>query len=197
MSKNEEDRIAKPKEDTTNNEDNKTKKKADSNVIPKTESTGSCPVSMTFYVIGFFLVCTYGVYVHDKEAFQTYTKQFSALESLVTFFDAVEKYSPFMEFLEDDDWANKVSIPGEKETGDEIQGQYIKDPSEKVFTKEELKKYDGSKGSPGIFLAILGQVFDVSNAPKFYGPEGGYGFFAGNVLFISRILDVLLVLFTI
>ena len=190
MSKNEEDKIDKPKEDATNNEDNKTKKKADK-VIPKTESTGSCPVSMTFYVIGFFLVCTYGVYVHDKEAFQNYTKQFSALESLVSFFDAVEKYSPFMEFLEDDDWANKVSIPSEKETGDEIQGQYIKDPSEKVFTKEELKKYDGSKGSPGIFLAILGQVFDVSNAPKFYGPEGGYGFFAGNVLFISRILDVL------
>ena len=55
MSKNEEDKIAKPKEDTTNNEDNKTKKKADSNVIPKTESTGSCPVSMTFMLLDFFL----------------------------------------------------------------------------------------------------------------------------------------------
>ena len=191
MAKNEEDK-SKPKEDPKNNDnDNNTKKKAD-DLVQTDESSGSaCPVSMTFYVIAFFLVCTYGVYVHDKEAFQSYTKQFSALESLVSFFDTVEKYSPFMEFLEDDDWANKATMPGDDETGDEIQGQYIKDPSEKVFTKEELKKYDGSKGSPGIFLAILGQVFDVSNAPKFYGPEGGYGFFAGNVLFISRILDVL------
>ena len=181
MAKNEEEKTAKPKEDTKNNDSsNKTKKTPD---VIQTESTGSCPVSMTFYVIGFFLVCTYGVYVHDKEAFQTYTKQFSALESLVSFFDIVEKYSPFMEFLEDDDWANKA-MPNE-ETGDEIQGQYIKDPSEKVFTKEELKKYDGSKGSPGIFLAILGQVFDVSKEPKFYGPEGGYGFFAGNYAYLN------------
>ena len=51
---------------------------------------------------------------------------------------------------------------------------------EKIFTREELKKYDGSEGSPGIYLAMLGQVFDVSKAPQFYGPEGGYGFFAGR-----------------
>ena len=49
-----------------------------------------------------------------------------------------------------------------------------------MFTKEELSKYDGSEGSPGIYLAILGQVFDVSKAPNFYGPNGGYGFFAGK-----------------
>ena len=53
-------------------------------------------------------------------------------------------------------------------------------PSEKVFTKEELKKYDGSENSPGIYIAILGQVFDVTKAPKYYGPNGGYGFFAGK-----------------
>ena len=55
-------------------------------------------------------------------------------------------------------------------------------PSEKVFTKEELKKYDGSEDSPGIYIAILGQVFDVTKAPKYYGPNGGYGFFAGKNL---------------
>jgi len=56
----------------------------------------------------------------------------------------------------------------------------INENPEKVFTKEELKKYDGSEDSPGIYIAILGQVFDVTKAPKYYGPNGGYGFFAGK-----------------
>ena len=43
-----------------------------------------------------------------------------------------------------------------------------------------MKKYTGEKDSPGIYIAILGQVFDVSKAPNFYGPQGGYGFFAGK-----------------
>ena len=49
-----------------------------------------------------------------------------------------------------------------------------------ILTKEELGKFDGSEGSPGIYIALLGQVFDVSKAPNFYGPNGGYGFFAGK-----------------
>ena len=48
------------------------------------------------------------------------------------------------------------------------------------FFQEELSRYDGSEGSPGLYLALLGQVFDVSKSPKFYGPGGGYGFFAGK-----------------
>jgi hypothetical protein len=33
----------------------------------------------------------------------------------------------------------------------------------RVFSKEELAKYDGSAGSPGIHLALLGVVSDSSN----------------------------------
>ena len=66
--------------------------------------SGSCPMTVISYVIGFFLVCTYGVYVYDKTAFSNYSKDFTALEPLVTFFEAAEKFSPFMEFLEDDNW---------------------------------------------------------------------------------------------
>jgi predicted heme/steroid binding protein len=60
------------------------------------------------------------------------------------------------------------------------------------LTKDELAKYDGSEGSPGIYLALLGQVFDVSKSPKFYGPDGGYGFFSakdGSRAFISGNFD--------
>ena len=51
---------------------------------------------------------------------------------------------------------------------------------ERILTQEQLEKYDGSEGSKGIYIAVLGQVFDVSKAPNFYGPNGGYGFFAGK-----------------
>ena len=75
---------------------------------PKTPSaqneSGSCPMTVISYVLGFFLVCTYGVYVYDKTAFSNYSKEFTALEPLVTFFETAEKFSPFMEFLEDDNW---------------------------------------------------------------------------------------------
>ena len=31
----------------------------------------------------------------------------------------------------------------------------------RIYTKEELALYDGSPGSPGILIGIMGQVFDV------------------------------------
>lgn len=49
----------------------------------------------------------------------------------------------------------------------------------KVFTKEELSKYNPSDEDP-IYLALLGHVFDVSKTRKLYGAGGGYDFFAGK-----------------
>jgi predicted heme/steroid binding protein len=46
-----------------------------------------------------------------------------------------------------------------------------------IFTKEELKKY--TEGSKGLYLAILGKVYDVGKGEKFYGSSGSYHFFAG------------------
>ena len=48
----------------------------------------------------------------------------------------------------------------------------------RIYSKEELALYDGSPGSPGLKIAIIGQVFDVSKGEKHYGPGGGYNFFA-------------------
>lgn len=31
---------------------------------------------------------------------------------------------------------------------------------------EQLKKFDGADGSPGLYLSILGQIFDVSSGSK-------------------------------
>ncbi|ETO37011.1 hypothetical protein RFI_00049 [Reticulomyxa filosa] len=50
----------------------------------------------------------------------------------------------------------------------------------KMFTKEELKSYGGEHPGKPIYLAILGEVFDVSNGVSHYGKAGGYHGFAGR-----------------
>ena len=138
--------------------------------------------NVIFYSLAFFLCCTYGAYSYDKNAFETYASDFTPLAPLVTLFERLEQFSPFIEFLEDDNWATLQEEKEKEKLSDLISPTKPKEESyqEKIFTREELKKYDGSEGSPGIYLAMLGQVFDVSKAPQFYGPEGGYGFFAGR-----------------
>lgn len=50
---------------------------------------------------------------------------------------------------------------------------------ERVFAAEELRAYTGNSGSKGLYLALLGHVFDVSAGAKHYGPGGTYHAFAG------------------
>ena len=48
------------------------------------------------------------------------------------------------------------------------------------FTLEELKPYNGTQEGGRILIGVLGKVFDVSNSPQFYGPEGPYSSFGGR-----------------
>lgn len=50
----------------------------------------------------------------------------------------------------------------------------------KVLSSHELALYDGQEGSRGLYLAILGQVFDIHKGYKHYGPDGPYHFMAGD-----------------
>jgi len=52
---------------------------------------------------------------------------------------------------------------------------------ERLFTRSELSSYNGEKGSPGLYLSILGRVYDVEKGRRHYGPGGSYHGFAGNV----------------
>ena len=48
------------------------------------------------------------------------------------------------------------------------------------MTREELAAHDGVGSADGqIWIAVIGEVFDVTAGWKFYGPEGGYRGFAG------------------
>ena len=48
----------------------------------------------------------------------------------------------------------------------------------RLFTLDELKQYDGTDGSKGLYLAFFGRVYDVGKGVEHYGPGGGYRFFA-------------------
>lgn len=50
----------------------------------------------------------------------------------------------------------------------------------RLLCSRELSLYDGREGSKGLYLAILGQVFDVHKGHKHYGPGGAYHFMAGR-----------------
>ena len=52
--------------------------------------------------------------------------------------------------------------------------------SDRLYTKEELAEYHGGDGSPGLYLAILGRVYDVEKGRKHYAEGKGYGFFRGE-----------------
>lgn len=54
------------------------------------------------------------------------------------------------------------------------------DKSLKVFTVEELKKYNGSDQSLPIYLAYEGKIYDVSSGREYYKTGGVYHFLAGK-----------------
>ncbi|KNC87761.1 hypothetical protein SARC_00133 [Sphaeroforma arctica JP610] len=51
---------------------------------------------------------------------------------------------------------------------------------DRIFTAEELLKYDGRDPDTPVYIGFNGFVYDVSAGRQFYGPGGGYAFFAGK-----------------
>lgn len=50
-----------------------------------------------------------------------------------------------------------------------------------MYTMEQLQHFDGKRDPEGpIYLAIVGEVFDVTKGKQHYGEGGGYPFFAGT-----------------
>lgn len=48
------------------------------------------------------------------------------------------------------------------------------------FTPKQLAAFDGKDDDTPVYVALRGDVFDVSAARHFYGPGGGYEMFRGR-----------------
>lgn len=52
-------------------------------------------------------------------------------------------------------------------------------PGPRLFVPEELARYRGGPDDPGLYLALLGRVYDVSSGRRHYEPGAHYSGFAG------------------
>ncbi|XP_056362970.1 neuferricin isoform X2 [Oenanthe melanoleuca] len=59
------------------------------------------------------------------------------------------------------------------------------EPRARLLRAAELSRYRGAPGEPGLYLALLGRVFDVERGRKHYGPGGAYSGLAGLVDTVS------------
>uniref|UniRef100_A0A8B9RN13 Cytochrome b5 domain containing 2 n=1 Tax=Astyanax mexicanus TaxID=7994 RepID=A0A8B9RN13_ASTMX len=50
----------------------------------------------------------------------------------------------------------------------------------RLLHQQELSQYSAAEPSKGLYLSLLGRVFDVGKGRKHYGPQGGYRFFTGQ-----------------
>ena len=133
------------------------------------------------YSSALVILLSYCVFLYDRNIFSSHAKQVPGLSSLETFFDTIEKYSPFHEFLMDDSTLfSKLDKKEKDKTNSDSIPKHQNANGAKIIMPNELKAYDGSEGSPGLYIALLGQVFDVSKGKDHYGPGGGYSFFAAK-----------------
>lgn len=145
-------------------------------IVKKDESKNGLAYLVPYFLFTVVIVA-YSGFLYDTEGFRSHAKNFVILQPFEVLFDTVEKYSPFHQFLEDSAGRPSPNKPKEEVKTEE---KKIENEKELLITAEELRKYDGSEGSPGIYLALLGQVFDVTSGKDYYGPGGGYSFFSGK-----------------
>ncbi|XP_065503522.1 neuferricin [Caloenas nicobarica] len=57
---------------------------------------------------------------------------------------------------------------------------WLMQPRGRLLSAAELGRYRGAPGEPGLYLAVLGRIFDVERGRRHYGPGGAYSSLAGR-----------------
>uniref|UniRef100_A0A8D0GNL6 Neuferricin n=1 Tax=Sphenodon punctatus TaxID=8508 RepID=A0A8D0GNL6_SPHPU len=57
---------------------------------------------------------------------------------------------------------------------------FLSSSRNRLLRPGELSRYTGMPGSAGLYLAVLGRVFDVQRGHRHYGPGGAYSSFSGK-----------------
>jgi predicted heme/steroid binding protein len=73
----------------------------------------------------------------------------------------------------------KARMKAEKQQQQKSSSSQVGNSQLRIFTAEELSVYNGIQ-QPQLYIAYLGEVFDVSAGDKHYGKDGGYHFFTGK-----------------
>lgn len=96
---------------------------------------------------------------------------------------SVALFGPFVKkyYKVDDDNNNKNSDAKLMAENSEMP-LLINTENQRVLTKLDLAKYDGSDISNEIYLAMFGLVYDVSAGRKHYQPDGSYHYLVGKFL---------------
>lgn len=74
----------------------------------------------------------------------------------------------------------KVSEPKQKISFVNCPGEDLTDNQVRLWTKDELSKYDGNSGEPDVLIGFLGLVYNVSLNAQHYGAGSEYNMFAGR-----------------
>ena len=110
----------------------------------------------------------YAVHLADKDSFSKHSGSLN-VGFLSDLFSFIDKYSPFNEVLEsDEELIAKLRAQHEPEAASE-ESEESPRAGVRVFTEAELRQYDGSPGSPGLYLALLGVVYDVAKGERSRG----------------------------
>lgn len=106
-------------------------------------------------------------------------------DALTDIYSNFSIYFPFFNITTYLDLTKFVIVPLFVKSDNEAQG-FVKSGSNAkgsvpLFTEDELKKYNG-ENSDLLYLAILGNVFDVTSGASYYGVGKVYHGFTGNDL---------------
>ena len=119
----------------------RTKAKSASSTDSQPQSTWVSPNVILYFVIS-VLLGLYSSYIVNPDLFRSYANEYHVIKYLEQFFNVVEAYSPFHEFIIDSESGNNIATSALRN---------------KIFTKEELMEYDGRIATKGPYLAIMGE----------------------------------------